>query len=148
MLVLLSVALVRSVAVPQPEDSMANLERALYYPNIIHPAEVDPKLIDELRTYVKYSGASACATSVINDMSCYICQLFPEEFSQLSNITAQSEAQLATQWYTAVNHKKAEIMVVYRGTSNIYNWITDIEIVSIYDTMPYKWAAGMKGNES
>jgi predicted lipase len=73
---------------------------------------------------VYYSAASYCALSTINPWNCGE----PCTMTQgVTNVKPISNSAHGTQGYVAFNGQTKEIIVAFRGSQNIENWITNLD---------------------
>jgi len=87
-----------------------------------------PPTFNELRRYTVYSYAAACREG-LQDWSCYWCTLFPYSITPPVKVLTVFMSNGIYGTYGYVGYNIDEIIVAFRGTSSIQNWIYDFNIV-------------------
>ena len=84
---------------------------------------------------VYYSGASYCSASTLQSWSCGpACQ----KTGGVSNVTPIINSVRGTQCFVGYNAADNQIIVSFRGSRNIANWMSNIDYIQV----PYKNVAG------
>lgn len=93
-----------------------------------------PPTFETIQKGVIYSYASACRIGVL-DWTCYWCTLL--SMVPPVKVTLQFQNNGIYGIYGYVGHSKEEIVVAFRGSSSLDNWIHDIDIRKIpYGNVP------------
>jgi predicted lipase len=77
---------------------------------------------------VYYSAAAFCEVNTLKNWNCgAACQAVPG----VTSFTQVADATLTNFGYVAYNPSQNEVVVAYRGSHNIENWINDMDAVKI-----------------
>ena len=87
-------------------------------------AQYDP---NQAFSALYYSKIAYCDASVISDWSCVPCQQYQPSITSQSVFSGDYE----TQAYTAYNTQTNQIVVAFRGSSNIPNWVADLTFAKV-----------------
>jgi hypothetical protein len=79
----------------------------------------------EARGFIKYAGAAYCSQDQLVNWSCANCNGYAAGGSE---ITYFSDADTNSAGYLAINKNQKLIILGYRGTDDITNWILNIQI--------------------
>ncbi|KAJ9071591.1 hypothetical protein DSO57_1035467 [Entomophthora muscae] len=73
---------------------------------------------------VQYTAAAYCADFVIKAWSCSFCR----SLQNVELISVQDDFWNGQKGYVAVDHTLSAIVVVFRGSSDIQNWVSDFDM--------------------
>ncbi|ORY43600.1 alpha/beta-hydrolase [Rhizoclosmatium globosum] len=80
--------------------------------------------VNQMKTYTYYAGSSYCAVASLQNWSCSTCKV-----PNTQNVNVYSSADGSEQAYIAVNTATKTIILSFRGSHNIQNWINNIEFI-------------------
>ncbi|KAJ3368299.1 hypothetical protein HDU84_001718, partial [Entophlyctis sp. JEL0112] len=81
--------------------------------------------VTQMKTFVYYSGAAYCSAANIAAWNCSLCT----PATGTSNVSPFESTDGNEQGYIAVNAGLKSIIVSFRGSSNLANWIDNIDIL-------------------
>jgi len=92
-----------------------------------------PPTFAELRKYTAYSYAAACREGLDN-WTCYWCTVLPHSVTPPVKVVTVFESNGLLGTYGYVGYSTEEIIVAFRGSSSVQNWLHDFDIIK--DTWP------------
>ncbi|KAI9298701.1 alpha/beta-hydrolase [Neoconidiobolus thromboides FSU 785] len=107
---------------------------AEWYNKPITDNTIKPSINDAMK-YVNYAAAALCTNTSLQNWSCKPCQ----NVQGTELITTFSNKLLGTDGYLAVNDDEQAIILAFRSTQDLENWISDLELVEI----PFSSANGI-----
>ncbi|KXN65442.1 alpha/beta-hydrolase, partial [Conidiobolus coronatus NRRL 28638] len=83
--------------------------------------------------FIKYAGAAYCSKEKLMNWSCTNCNGFA---SGAGEVTYFTDAGTKTAGYLAINKGQKSIIISFRGSQNIANWIGNINILFTNANLP------------
>ncbi|KAI9290491.1 alpha/beta-hydrolase, partial [Neoconidiobolus thromboides FSU 785] len=77
--------------------------------------------------YTNYAAAVLCTDASLQSWSCKPCQ----NIQGTSLVTTFSNTLLGTKAYLAINNNEQAIILSFRGTEDLQNWLNDVELVQV-----------------
>ncbi|KXN65590.1 alpha/beta-hydrolase, partial [Conidiobolus coronatus NRRL 28638] len=91
---------------------------------------------EEARSFVKYAGASYCNVKSILNWSCSNCERNSVKPSDVEYFT---DAQTKTAGLLTVDTSKKLIILSYRGSTNLSNWLFNLDILATNANLKYPY---------
>ncbi|KAJ3218551.1 hypothetical protein HDU67_005110 [Dinochytrium kinnereticum] len=83
---------------------------------------------DVLSQYAAFSAASYCDLQVLKNWGCKTCQ---NKAAGTTNVTTFDDGFTGMQGYVGFNARLNTVVVAYRGSSNIQNWIQNLAFIRV-----------------
>jgi hypothetical protein len=90
----------------------------------------------EARGFIKYAGAAYCQSNSVLNWNCANCNGYAAGSSETVYF---SDSNTNTAGYLTVNNDKKLIVLGYRGTVDIVNWLYNLDISMVGANLPYPY---------
>ncbi|KAI9295119.1 alpha/beta-hydrolase, partial [Neoconidiobolus thromboides FSU 785] len=96
------------------------------------------------KIYARFAGASYCSNKSVLNWKCTHCMKIQD---LIEDIKILEDRATETRGYIAINNKRKEIIISFRGNSNLQNWLLSVQIgktLMTFDGKSYNVHAGFK----
>ncbi|KAI9290493.1 hypothetical protein K502DRAFT_353967, partial [Neoconidiobolus thromboides FSU 785] len=121
------------IAVPIQNNTNPITRDTRWYTKQITDNTIEPSISNAM-LYVNYAAAVSCDNISLKTWTCKSCQ----NVQGTELVTTFSNILLGTKGYLAVNNNDQAIILTFRGSQNLMNWISNIEVAQI----PFSSASG------